>query len=403
MLDDGLGAFVPGSPVRLEGANGGPLSGLGFAVKDIFDIAGHVTGCGNPDWARTHAPATATAPAVQSLLDAGATMIGKTVTDELAYSLNGQNHHYGTPTNGNAPGRIPGGSSSGSASAVAGGACDFALGSDTGGSVRIPGSYCGLFGIRTSHGRLALDGIMPLAPSFDTIGWFARDPALLRRVGEVLLGPEGEAEPTGLLFPEDAWALADAPARDALLPFLETLQARFGVAERVVLGEPGGGLARWMLRFRHLQAAEIRALHEAWIDEVKPKFGAEVGERFAWALDLPASLAEDAKPEREAFADRLRDLLRNGALLCLPTAPGIAPPLDASPESLRTHRGRVLSLTSIAGLARLPQVTLPLARVSGCPVGLSLIGMHGGDGLLLRLAEAVWAAVSEAVEPLLDV
>ena len=403
MLDDGLGAFVPGSPVRLEGANGGPLSGLGFAVKDIFDIAGHVTGCGNPDWARTHAPAAATAPAVQSLLDAGATMIGKTVTDELAYSLNGQNHHYGTPTNGNAPGRIPGGSSSGSASAVAGGACDFALGSDTGGSVRIPGSYCGLFGIRTSHGRLALDGIMPLAPSFDTIGWFARDPALLRRVGEVLLGPEGETEPTGLLFPEDAWALADAPARDALLPFLETLQARFGVAERVVLGEPGGGLARWMLRFRHLQAAEIRAVHGAWIDEAKPEFGAEVGERFAWALDLPAALAEDAKPEREAFADRLRDLLRNGALLCLPTAPGIAPPLDASPESLRMHRGQVLSLTSIAGLARLPQVTLPLAQVSGCPVGLSLIGMHGGDGLLLRLAEGVWAAVSEAVEPLLDV
>ena len=403
MLDDGLGAFVPGSPVRLEGANGGPLSGLGFAVKDIFDIAGHVTGCGNPDWARTHAPAAATAPAVQSLLDAGATMIGKTVTDELAYSLNGQNHHYGTPTNGNAPGRIPGGSSSGSASAVAGGACDFALGSDTGGSVRIPGSYCGLFGIRTSHGRLALDGIMPLAPSFDTIGWFARDPALLRRVGEVLLGPEGETEPTGLLFPEDAWALADAPARDALLPFLETLQARFGVAERVVLGEPGGGLARWMLRFRHLQAAEIRAVHGAWIDEAKPEFGAEVGERFAWALDLPAALAEDAKPEREAFADRLRDLLRNGALLCLPTAPGIAPPLDASPESLRMHRGQVLSLTSIAGLARLPQVTLPLARVSGCPVGLSLIGMHGGDGLLLRLAEGVWAAASEAVEPLLDV
>lgn len=400
MLDDGLGAFVPGSPVRLEGADSGPLSGLGFAAKDIFDIAGHVTGCGNPDWARTHAPAAATAPAVQSLLDAGATMIGKTVTDELAYSLNGQNHHYGTPTNSNAPGRIPGGSSSGSASAVAGGACDFALGSDTGGSVRIPGSYCGLFGIRTSHGRLALDGIMPLAPSFDTIGWFARDPALLRQVGEVLLGPEGETEPTGLLFPEDAWALADAPVRDALLPFLETLQARFGVAERVVLGEPGGGLARWMLHFRHLQAAEIRALHGAWIAEAEPEFGAEVGERFAWALGLPAALAEDAKPEREAFADRLRDLLRNGALLCLPTAPGIAPLLDASLESLRMHRGRLLSLTAIAGLARLPQVTLPLAQVSGCPVGLSLVGMRGSDGLLLRLAEGVWAAVSEAVEPL---
>ena len=185
-MTDGLGAFVPGGEIDIAGAARGPLAGLAFAAKDIFDVAGRVTGCGNPDWARSHGPAGETAPAIRALLEAGAALRGKTVTDELAYSLNGQNFHYGTPANVNAPGRIPGGSSSGSASAVAGGLVDVALGSDTGGSVRVPASYCGTYGIRPSHGRLALDGIMPLAPSFDTVGWFARDPAVLCRVGEVL-------------------------------------------------------------------------------------------------------------------------------------------------------------------------------------------------------------------------
>ena len=188
---DALGAFVPAPQPHIAGAADGPLAGLRFAAKDIFDIAGYVTGCGNPDWARTHGPATAHAPTVSALLDAGAELVGKTVTDELAFSLNGQNFHYGTPTNVNAPGRIPGGSSCGSASAVAGGLVDTALGSDTGGSVRTPASYCGLFGLRPSHGRITLDGVMPLAPSFDTVGWFTRDAGLLRRVGAVLLDGEG--------------------------------------------------------------------------------------------------------------------------------------------------------------------------------------------------------------------
>ena len=172
---DALGAFVPGIDAIRDGASAGPLAGLSFAAKDIFDVAGAVTGCGNPDWAATHAAAAEDSWAVARLLPAGARLVGKTITDELAYSLNGQNAHYGTPTNPNGPGRIPGGSSSGSASAVAGGVVDFALGSDTGGSVRIPASYCGIFGLRPTHGRLPLDGVMPLAPSFDTLGWFARD------------------------------------------------------------------------------------------------------------------------------------------------------------------------------------------------------------------------------------
>jgi len=394
-MNDPLGAFVPGTDVRLEGAKDGPLHGRVFAAKDIFDIAGHVTGCGNPDWARTHGPATANAPAVQAWLDAGARLVGKTITDELAYSLNGQNAHYGTPTNSNAPGRIPGGSSCGSAAAVAGGAVELALGSDTGGSVRIPGSYCGLYGFRPTHGRITLAGVMPLAPSFDTVGWFTRDVGLLRQAGEVLLGHTGETppRPSGLILAEDAFALAEPALAAALAPLVERLEAQLGVAEAVTVGEPGGGLEAWMLRFRHLQAREIWAVHGAWIEAEKPHFGPEINERFEWARGVPDAVAEEAKPEREAFTQRMADLLQDGRVMCLPTAPGIAPLLSATASDLREHRSRVLSLTSISGLARLPQVTLPLAEVEGCPAGLSLIAAQGQDSMLLAFAEAFVAGL----------
>ena len=195
-MTDELGAFLPGPRISIGGARQGKLEGLRFAVKDIFDLAGTVTGCGNPDWARSHTEARVHAPVVQALLDAGASVAGKVITDELAYSLNGQNFHYGTPVNVNAPRRICGGSSCGSASATAGAAVDFALGSDTGGSVRIPASYCGLYGLRPSHGRITLEGVMPLAPSFDTVGWFARDAELFCRVGEVMLGESRKGDGT---------------------------------------------------------------------------------------------------------------------------------------------------------------------------------------------------------------
>ncbi|MFZ0888721.1 MAG: amidase family protein, partial [Candidatus Binataceae bacterium] len=180
---DTLGAFCAHASLRIEGARGGPLAGLTFAAKDLFDVAGYACCFGNPDWLRTHAPARRSAPAIRMLLAAGATLVGKTLTDELAFSVAGENIHYGTPLNPRAPERTCGGSSCGSASAVAGALVDFALGTDTGGSVRVPAAFCGLYGMRPSHGRVPIEGVIAHVPSADTVGWMAPDAEMLGRVG----------------------------------------------------------------------------------------------------------------------------------------------------------------------------------------------------------------------------
>ena len=394
-MRDTVGAFLPDGLFEVEGAGDGPLAGSTFAAKDIIDVAGRITGCGNPDWARTHSAAPAHAPVVQALLDAGARLAGKTITDELAFSLNGQNAHYGTPANANAPGRICGGSSCGSASAVAAGLVDFALGSDTGGSVRVPSSYCGLFGLRPTHGRVSLAGVMPLAPSFDTLGWMSRDAGLLRRVGEALLGaPADEAPPpAGLLIAEDAFALLDEGLAESLAPWLARLEARLGPARRVAAGG-ADGLVAWKDRFRALQAREIWMTHGAWVEAVRPSFGPDVAERFAWVRTVPGAEADEAGEARGTLRARLDELLGEDRLLCLPSVPGIAPLVEASPEDLRRHRDRVLSLTCVAGLSGLPQVSLPLAQGAGCPLGLSLMGPRGGDLALLAFADSFCANLS---------
>jgi amidase len=388
-----LGAFVPHFHDTLRGASAGPLAGTTFAVKDIYDIAGHVTGCGNPDWLRTHQPAEKTAPVVEKLLAAGATMVGKTITDEIAYSLNGQNFHYGTPVNSNAPGRIPGGSSSGSASAVAGGACDFALGSDTGGSVRVPASLCGILGIRPTYGRIPLEGIMPLAPTFDTIGWFARDARLMSRVGAVLLGDDTATEPfRQLLIVEDAFALANLSCSAALQPALNAAATAVGKSRSIRIGGAGGELQDEMLRFRRLQAREIWDTHRAWIEATKPHFGPEIAARFDWAKSVYESSDGEDAARRQEFTQQMDDLLKDGAILCLPAAASIAPSVGLAGDASQAFRDRTLCLTAIANLARLPQVTILGGRVENCPIGLGLISRRGSDRQLLALAEKIAAA-----------
>jgi len=380
--DDPLNAFIPFDRVHLAGAPAGPLKGIRFAAKDLFDVAGHVTGCGNPDWLASHGPATATAPAVAQMLAAGAELVGKTITDELAYSLNGQNFHYGTPVNVNAPGRIPRGSSSGSAAAVAGGAADSALGSDTGGSVRVPASVCGIYGIRPSHGRVSLEGVNPLAPSFDTVGWFARESGLMERVGAVLLGEDTANLVAGAARISDAFALAEPTVRATIEPLVARAEAMLGRRPPVEIG----GLGEWMVAFRKLQAREIWEVHGPWIEKVHPRFGPEVAARMEWARSVASQPAGDEADRRRAFAARMAAVLGSIGVLLLPTAPDIAPLRGLEGASSQSFRDRTLSTTCIASLARLPQVNIPAGRVNGCPVGLSLMGPRGSDRALLRLA-----------------
>ena len=388
VANDRLGAFCRHTHVEMMGAPEGPLAGLKFAVKDIYDVAGQKTGFGSPDWLRTHEPAARTAPAVQALLDAGAHLVGKTLTDEMAWSLTGENAHYGTPINVNAPGRIPGGSSSGSASAVAAGVVDFAIGSDTGGSVRGPASFCGILGIRPTHGRISLESVCPLAPSFDTCGWFARDAAVFERVGRVLLRDDAPAPaPARLLLAQDAFEFAGEETKKALKPALDKVAALVGRPEPVTVGDEP--LSRWMDYFRFPQGVEAWACHGGWVTRIKPEFGPGIKERFAWAPTIDPRDVARAKVRREEITRRMADLLAGGAVLALPSTPGIALLRNSPPRELDGLRSRALSILCIAGLARLPQVSLPLARLDGCPLGLSLIAARGNDILLLALAKAL--------------
>jgi amidase len=388
---DTLGAFCRHTHVAMEGAAAGPLCRTTFGVKDLYHIAGHRTGFGNPVWFETHPVADRTAVAVQRLLDAGARMVGKTHTDELAYSLNGENRHYGTPVNANAPGRIPGGSSSGSAAAVAGGLVDFALGSDTGGSVRIPAAYCGVLGMRVTHGAVPLEGAIAFAPSFDTVGWFARDAALLERVGRVLLADAAPARsPRRLVIGTDTLRHAEPAAAAALAPALARVEALLGPAERTDLAP--AGLDALMNDFRVIQAFEIWATHRDWVSGLQPGFSAGIGERFAWASTLTAEAAATASARRAQIRRRMDALLAGDAVLAIPTAVGIAPLRGTSTTDLEVWRNRCLGLLCIAGHAGLPQISLPLASLDGCPLGLSLLAARGNDTLLLELARRLYAS-----------
>jgi amidase len=381
MLNDPLRAFCCHTHVALAGSPGGGLQGLSLAVKDVFDIAGHRTGNGHPRWLETHAPAERTAPAVERLLHAGADIVGKTHTDELAYSLNGENVHYGTPVNPNAPGRIPGGSSSGSAVAVAGGLVDFALGTDCGGSVRLPASYCGIYGIRPTHGLIPTDGIIKLAPSFDTVGWFARGARLMQGIGDVML-PEAPAfVPRRLLIGTDVFAFVAPAVADALADGVAAVTRAFAEVsdQNVYFNSP----SEWADIFRILQGAEVARQHGEWIDHYRPTFGPGIRERFAWTRQISAGEIARAQAARERIASHMAAVLEDEALLVLPTSPGIAPLIGMPMKELETFRARALALLSIAGLARLPQVSLPLGALEGCPIGLSLIAPRGRDRGLL--------------------
>ncbi len=392
-LDDTLGAFCTDTEAYLPGSAGGPLSGLSFAAKDILDVAGHVTGGGNPDWKATHEAAAKTAWVIQTLVDAGATMIGKTHTDELARGILGENPHYGTPINPRAPGRVPGGSSSGSASAVAGRLVDFALGSDTGGSVRIPASFCGLIGLRPTHNKIPLEGILLQAPSYDTIGWFARDPEVFAKVGAVLFQSEIPAGlPSRIIIAEDAFEVAGPAISAALDSAVQAAKTIIGTDTTQRLAPVG--LAEWSAQQQVLQGREAWDTAKEWIAQVNPRFSFWVAERYITARLITDSEVAQAKVQRQEVISRMDEVTQGGGVVCLPTSPAPAPLLGQSLEERRDVLSRIVSLTCVAGTTGRPQINVPVAEVDGMPVGLSFIGERGSDELLISLARSLVAQLA---------
>lgn len=381
------GAFVIGPAELAVGVPNRPLSGRTFAVKDVLDVAGAPTGAGNPDVLAAAPPAASHAVAVQRLLDAGATCVGKTHTAETAYSLSGVNEHYGTPRNPADPARDPGGSSSGSAVAVAAGLVDVALGTDTAGSARVPASYCGTIGMRPTHGRVPVDGLFPLAPRFDTIGWLAREGQVARRVGEALLGTgRRRGRITQLLVAEDMFEMCDPGVAEAVGEAIGRVSMALLRTPEPIRFWASGEAEQWADAFRTLQRADAWRTNRGWIERTSPRFGPVVAQR--WTEAAAVTVADEAEAERAAavLSERVWELLSGGAVMVVPTTPGPAPLLDDDPVAAAEVRGRQMTFSVIAPLARAPQITLPLLEVDGLPVGLGVIAGPGSDELLLDLA-----------------
>jgi amidase len=399
-IGDRTDAFVDRFEVRA--CRPGVLDGTTFAVKDLIDVAGHVTGCGNPRWGETHPAPTANALAVDLLLASGATLIGKTITDELAFSIVGENAHYGTPLNPAAPDRVPGGSSSGSASAVARGECVFAIGTDTTGSVRVPAANCGLFGMRPSHGRVSLAGVMPFAPSFDTVGALARDLDTLTRVMLVLTGlgepatdaageahrevPRGTMSDGGVCLLREAWDLCEPEVTAACRSWLAAQKldgATVALAE--VTGRAGASASTWLATHCQLQWAEIAASIGSWVATARPEFGPLIAANFQLldAVERPR-LAERLRL-REQLAAGLDAGLAGERVLCFPTTSAPAPRKGQLFGDRRgdSYMRPTLTLQTFSTVGRLPQVTVPAGEVDGAPVGISFAAASGADVRLL--------------------
>ena len=380
---------VVGSPLVTATAPG-PLDGVRLAVKDVIAVAGHRVGAGNPVRLAQSLPAQAHAPVLAQLLAAGASVRGIAHTDELAYSLSGTNVHHGSPANPWGAGLVVGGSTSGPASAVARGQADVGLGTDTAGSIRVPATYCGLSGLRPTHGAVPLEGVLPLAPSFDTLGWLAREPALVHRVARLLLP---DAEPlTGLVLAEDLLGLADPAVAAALRPAAADLADAAGLPlrrERLASAEE---IERWSLAFRAVQGAEAWAAHGEWITAAPGVLGPGIAQRFADGAAVGADALAGARAEVTAARAVLRARVPSGSAVVLPAAASPAPPVATAGESKARHRATTLRLTCLAGIGGMPVAVTPAGLVDGLPVGLAVLGSPGSDTALTGLL-AAWGRV----------
>ncbi|SMG09395.1 AtzH-like domain-containing protein [Agreia pratensis] len=376
---------VLGNPlVAPTTSDGGALDGETVAVKDLFDVRGFAVGAGIPEYLSEAMPADANAPALAALLAAGASVRGIAQTDEFAYSIAGKNVHYGTPPNGAVPGAIPGGSSSGPASAVATGHASIALATDTAGSIRVPASYQGLWGLRTTHGAVDSAGLLPLAPSFDTVGWLTRSAPVLRAAAASTLDAESQ-QPVDAQFVISTELLfaADPAMQGALVDAVGRLEAAGLVGEVGVvdLGDTSG----FFDAFRTVQGAEAWRQHGEWITSHPGVLASDVASRFETASTITDDAESSAREVLAAARTQLDEALA-GRILLLPSTASTAPSLTADPGEIDAARAATLALTCFAGIGGYPALSVPLLEVEGAPAGLCLVGPRGSDLALIDLA-----------------
>ena len=374
--------LVPHSPPKKIILNSsGLLNELKFLVKDMCHIKGLKTSCGNPDFFNKCIPAKEHAPFLKGILNAGASLNGITICDEFFYSLIGENGHYGTPTNFNAPSCVPGGSSSGSAAALTTDLYDFSIGSDTGGSVRIPASFCGLIGMRPTHNRINTKGVYPMAPSFDTIGWFANNPEIFQKVGNVLLNniERSNVDFKQYVVAEDLLELCDAEVQSNFNNYINVNitninKTRLSTSSKAIIAD----------NFRILQGAEVKENIIPWIEKNKPNISPEIRSRIDMASKITDIEVNRALIFRKTLIDEIEKSLPEGTIAVFPTSPFSAPKSGQDDESLGSFRKRLMELTSIAGMTSRPQITIPRLKDKSGPVGISLLGWKYSDEILLN-------------------
>ncbi|MBE1301692.1 MAG: amidase [Alteromonadaceae bacterium] len=369
--------------VHFKSSSKGQLEGMRLAVKDLFHVQGLPTNAGNPTWAATHTEAQNTASAVTKLMNESAVFVGKTHTDELAYSLNGQNVHFGTLKNPSAPDRLPGGSSSGSAIAVAMNLAEIGLGTDTGGSIRVPASYNNLWGLRPTHNQVAMDNTVPLAPCFDTVGWITRDLKTLFKVAKIMFPEQGIVPVRNDVRLSIATSLIDlCEHKVAMWQTLSPLEHTAATMDFEFCKEASEA-------FRVLQGYAIWQTHGDWILQHSPVFAPDIQARFDWCKTISESEKEQAENNRKGIVSTLENIFAKQDILVIPTTPGAAPLTSLSGDALNEYRSKLMGFTSLAGLAGLPQLHIPLPVSPLAPCGVSLIGRKNSELALLSAAAKI--------------
>lgn len=400
-----------------------PLTGLSFAVSDVFNIEGFVTGFGNPDWSRTHEPATRTCSVIAALVDGGATCVGKTIVDDMAFGVSGENKHYDTPTNPAAPARVPGGASSGAAVAVAAKLVEFSLGIDTDGGVRLPAGNCAVLGFRPSHGTVSLSGVIPVSGSLDTVGWFAMDPSVLRRVGHVLLQVPYVAQrnPRNIVIADDCFQLSKVPADRVTQVVIKSIEKLYGrqvlrhenLSDYIKLKVPslktfsavqanGNGGSSPLRLLAHvmqkIKSHEFRQNQSEWINSVKPTLDPVVSAHIPGVLDLTDADIEKCHTIRSELRSAINSLLKDDGILVIPTATDPPPKLEAKEILSEEYVIQATTLSSVASMSGCCQVAVPFGVHEKCPVSLSLLARHGGDRFLLDTLQSMYTSLQELVD-----